>query len=63
MIYTETVLGTSCAPVASDLYRKNHVADLMEKTGNRTSFYKRTRNNHSNPLYYQDIEAFVHFEP
>ena len=65
VIYTETVLGTSCAPVASDLNRQTHVGQLMKKAGNHTagSFYKVNRkNDHWDPKLYQNIEAYIHFE-
>lgn len=65
VIYTETVLGTSCAHIASDLYRQTHVEDLMKKNGNHTSgsFYKVNRkNDHWDPTLYQNIEAYIHSE-
>jgi Metal-independent alpha-mannosidase (GH125) len=62
VVYLESMTGTSCSVSAAELHRISFVSSLKAKqTEKSLSFYQQSSNDPWNPLYYQNVEASIHF--
>ena len=62
VVYLESTTGASCSASAAEFHRTNFVSSLKAKHADKAlSFYQHSSNDPWNPLYYQNVEASIHF--